>query len=165
AVQEHLCKCFDAINRVTFTEEKKKDIIDMNDMIKEKVPFCNPVQTSSPVEKWLGEIEVRMVESLHQLTKAAVEAYPEDGIIRKDWLFGPYPSQSALAVDQIMWTKCAEDALQLTERGDAEAMKQNIAFTNKQLEHSVELVRLDLTKLQRAGALLFRASRSRSFKG
>lgn len=157
AVQEHLCKCFDAISFVTFTEEKKKDIIDMNDMIKEKVPFTTPVQTSgSPVEKWLGDIEQRMVESLHAVTKAAVGAYPEDGIIRKDWLFGPFPAQSALAVDQIMWTSCAEEALNQVEAGDAEAMKRNIAFTNKQKEHSVDLVRLDLTKLQRVlmGALI-----------
>ena len=27
----------------------------------------------------------------------------------------------ALAVDQIMWTKCAEDALNLVEKGDREA--------------------------------------------
>jgi len=157
AVQEHLGKCFDAISKVTFTEDKKKDIVDMNDMIKEKVHFVSPVQTTgSPVERWLGQIEMRMVESLQALTKAAVEAYPEDGIVRKDWLFGPFPAQAALAVDQIMWTKCAEDALNLVEKGNHEAMRANINFTNKQLEHSVELVRLDLTKLQRVlmGALI-----------
>ncbi|CAE6950747.1 sec61a [Symbiodinium sp. KB8] len=157
AVQEHLCKCFDAISKVTFTEDKKKDIVDMNDMIKEKVHFVSPVQTmGSPVERWLGQIEMRMVESLQALTKAAVEAYPEDGIVRKDWLFGPFPAQAALAVDQIMWTKCAEDALNLVEKGNQQAMRANIDFTNKQLEHSVELVRLDLTKLQRVlmGALI-----------
>ncbi|CAE7701040.1 DNAH6, partial [Symbiodinium sp. CCMP2456] len=157
AVQEHLGKCFDAISKVTFTEDKKKDIVDMNDMIKEKVHFVSPVQTmGSPVERWLGQIEMRMVESLQALTKAAVEAYPEDGIVRKDWLFGPFPAQAALAVDQIMWTKCAEDALNLVEKGNQEAMRANINFTNKQLEHSVELVRLDLTKLQRVlmGALI-----------
>ena len=59
-----------------------------------------------------------------------------------------------------MWTKCAEDALNQVEAGDrevggasegprSEAMRRNIDFTNKQKEHSVDLVRLDLTKLQR----------------
>merc|ERR1719326_1528245 len=36
AVQDHLSKCFDAISRVTFTQDKKMDIIDMCDMAKEK---------------------------------------------------------------------------------------------------------------------------------
>ena len=71
-------------------------------------------------------------------------------------------ARQALAVDQIMWTKCAEDALNLVEKGDPqallsrctrdgegtetcrnagetgevwqEAMRANIRFTNQQLE-------------------------------
>merc|ERR1719238_36756 len=34
AVQEHLCKCFDAINRVTFTKLAPAEIVAMCDMIK-----------------------------------------------------------------------------------------------------------------------------------
>jgi dynein heavy chain len=155
AVQEHLCKCFDAINRVTFTG--KADIIDMNDMIKEKVPFVNPVQTSGQaVEKWLGDIEVKMVESLHHITKRCWQAYPEDGTNRKDWLFTDFASQSILAVDQIMWTTLGEEALTKIEGGDEHAMQANVDFTRRQLEDSVKIVRLDLTKLQRVmmGALI-----------
>mmetsp|Transcript_49834 Transcript_49834/g.161193 ORF Transcript_49834/g.161193 Transcript_49834/m.161193 type:complete len:2904 (-) Transcript_49834:280-8991(-) len=129
----------------------------MSDMIKERVPFVTPVTTQNvAVEKWLADIEVKMVDSLRSLTRTGVQRYPSDGIVRKDWLFGPYPSQSILAVDQIMWTKCAEDALTKIEDGDFEAMKQNIDFAKKQLEQSVGLVRLDLTKLQRVlmGALI-----------
>ncbi|CAE8583148.1 unnamed protein product, partial [Polarella glacialis] len=157
AVQEHLCKCFDAIKRVTFTQDKKREIISMSDMIKETVPFTGPVQTAGvAVERWLADIEEKMVSSLWALTKAAVSAYPEDGVARKDWLFAPYPSQTVDAVDQIMWTKCAEDALTLVENGNKEAMQGNVEFAKKQLEHSVGLVRLDLTKLQRVlmGALI-----------
>ncbi|CAE7382407.1 DNAH6 [Symbiodinium necroappetens] len=159
AVQEHLCKCFDAISKVTFTEDKKKDIVDMNDMIKEKVHFVSPVQTmGSPVERWLGQIEMRMVESLQALTKASKlrGPCPEDGIVRKDWLFGPFPAQAALAVDQIMWTKCAEDALNLVEKGNQQAPVNWPLLLSTSFLHSVELVRLDLTKLQRVlmGALI-----------
>ena len=32
-------------------------------------------------------------------------------IERKDWIFGPYPAQSVIMVDQIFWTKGAEEAL------------------------------------------------------
>jgi len=150
AVQEHLCKCFDAINRVTFTADKKMDIVAMSDMTKENVPFVTPVTTSGvPVEKWLGEIEKTMVSSLYEYTKQAFQRYPEDGIIRKDWLFEDCPSQSLLAVDQIFWTSCAEAALNSREKGDEQAMMLNIKFAEDQLEHSVSLVRLELTKLQR----------------
>jgi dynein heavy chain len=156
-VQEHLSKCFDAINRVTFTADKKMDIVDMSDMIKEVVPFSAPVVTQGvAVEKWLGEIENMMVLSLYNYTKEAFTSYPSDGVHRKDWFFADVPSQSVLCVDQIFWTSCAEAALDLRESGEEDAMLNNIKFSEDQLEHSVSLVRLDLTKLQRMlmGALI-----------
>jgi dynein heavy chain len=157
AVNEHICKAFDSINRVTFTQDKKQEIVDMSDMIKETVVFKTPITTQGAVvEKWLTDLEIGMVKTLSALTGKAVMEYPEDGSVRKDWLFAGYPQQAVLCVDQIMWTKCAEDALNQMEAGNQNAMLDNIAFTKKQLDHSVGLVRLDLNKLQRVemGAII-----------
>lgn len=158
AVNEHICKAFDAINRVTFSKDKKNDIFEMSDLVKETVVFFSPIATTGVlVEKWFMNIEKGMFTTLRALTKLCVEEYPEDGALRKDWLFGPYPSQSVLAVDQIMWTHSAEAALnQIESNSNPNAMVESIEFTKTQLEHSVSLVRLDLTKLQRVlmGALI-----------
>eukprot|EP00746_Dinoflagellata_sp_MGD_P154845 gnl/MRDRNA2_/MRDRNA2_85065_c0_seq4.p1 gnl/MRDRNA2_/MRDRNA2_85065_c0~~gnl/MRDRNA2_/MRDRNA2_85065_c0_seq4.p1 ORF type:complete len:4104 (-),score=817.24 gnl/MRDRNA2_/MRDRNA2_85065_c0_seq4:76-11610(-) len=158
AVQEHLCKCFDSINRVIFSETKPSEILAMSDMIKECVDFAEPVETSGvAVEFWLGKIEEQMVAGLYQSSRRAFMAYPDDGITRKDWLFGPWASQSVLMVDQIFWTKLAEEALNKIETGEnPKAMQDNIDFTAEQRNHSVSLVRLNLTKLQRVlmGALI-----------
>jgi dynein heavy chain len=156
AVQEHLCKCFDAISRVEFSKENPADIIAMTDMIKERVDFVEPVTTGPAVEKWLADIETAMVMGLWDNSKKCLLAYPEDGAVRNDWLFGPFSSQSALMVDQINWTALAEEALNLLSGGDEDALKNNIEFTRRQLANSVSIVRMDLTKLMRIlmGALI-----------
>jgi dynein heavy chain len=157
AVQEHLCKCFDSINRVEFSKEEPSHIIAMCDMIKERVAFSEPVQTGPAVEKWLADLEVQMVQGLYDNAKLCYLAYPENGAVRKEWLFGPYSSQAILMVDQINWTLCAEQALMKISSGeDPDAMKKNIEFTQLQLKDSIEVVRMDLTKLIRVlmGALI-----------
>jgi dynein heavy chain len=157
AVQEHLCKCFDAISRVEFSKENPAEIIAMTDMIKERVGFVEPVVTGGAVEKWLNEIETAMVSGLWFSSEKCLKAYPEDGSQRTEWLFGDYSSQSILMVDQINWTLLAEQALNLISSGqDEDAMKKNIEFTKLQLANSVSIVRMDLTKLMRVmmGALI-----------
>jgi len=157
AVQEHLCKCFDAISRVEFSKDNPADIIAMTDMIKERVAFVDPVTTGPNVEKWLNDIEKAMVAGLWDNSKKCFLAYPEDGTVRNDWLFGPFSSQSILMVDQINWTLGAEQALNLMSSGqDPDALKKNIEFTRLQLANSVSIVRMDITKLMRVmmGALI-----------
>jgi dynein heavy chain len=157
AVQEHMCKCFDSINRVEFCKASPANIIAMSDLIKERVPFVEPVMTGPVVEKWLAEIEVAMVNGLYAGTKAALEQYPEDGTNRKEWLLqGPFAAQSQLLIDQVFWTDLAERALQAVSNGNPNAMRENVEFHNRQLANSVSMVRMNLTKLQRTlmGAII-----------
>jgi dynein heavy chain len=161
AVQEHLCKCFDSINRVEFDTDpmKKNEILAMCDMIKERVPFVERVITGPVVEKWLAEIEVAMVRGIWALVKQTLLEYPDDGSVRTDWLLADHlaASQAKLAVDQIHWTRLAEVALEQISSGENKnGMQDNIDFTQKQLANSVSIVRMNLTKLQRVlmGALI-----------
>ncbi|CAK0841283.1 unnamed protein product [Prorocentrum cordatum] len=157
AVQEHMSKCFDSINRVQF---EGANIVGMMDMIKESVPFVEPVVTGPVVEKWLSEVEVAMVNGLYALTKETLQLYPEDGSDRTSWLLegrSALASQAQLLVDQVNWTQLAEVALEQMSAGtDVNAMKTNIEFHNRQLANSVSIVRMQLTKLQRVlmGALI-----------
>ncbi|CAJ1382663.1 unnamed protein product, partial [Effrenium voratum] len=157
AVQEHMCKCFDSINRVVFSETSPGEILGMSDMIKEYVPFVQPVATGPIVEKWLSDIEVAMVNGLYDASKKALLAYPEDGTNRTQWLLeGEYSAQSKILVDQQFWTAETEKALNKISAGDANGMKDNITFHNEQLKNSVSIVRMQLTKNQRVlmGALI-----------
>ncbi|CAE7749350.1 DNAH6 [Symbiodinium sp. CCMP2592] len=157
AVQEHMCKCFDSINRVVFSETAPGEILGMSDMIKEYVPFVQPVVTGPIVEKWLSDIEVAMVNGLYDASKQGLLAYPEDGTNRTEWLLeGPYSAQSKILVDQQFWTAETEKALCKIAAGDANGMKDNIEFHNQQLKNSVSIVRMQLTKNQRVlmGALI-----------
>eukprot|EP00930_Biecheleria_cincta_P008309 TRINITY_DN10972_c0_g3_i1.p1 TRINITY_DN10972_c0_g3~~TRINITY_DN10972_c0_g3_i1.p1 ORF type:complete len:4176 (-),score=874.55 TRINITY_DN10972_c0_g3_i1:69-11708(-) len=157
AVQEHMCKCFDSINRVEFSKTAPAEIVGMSDMIKEVVPFVEPVVTGPAVEKWLGEIEVAMVNGLYDATKKSLLEYPEDGTDRTEWLLNlPYAAQAKIAVDQMFWTQLAEEALNKIEGGYENGMIDNIAFNQAQLKNSVGIVRMNLTKNQRTlmGALI-----------
>jgi hypothetical protein len=40
-----------------------------------------------PVESWLGDIENSMINSLHALTKIAIETYPKNDLDRNEWFF------------------------------------------------------------------------------
>merc|ERR1719399_596440 len=96
AVQEHLCKCFDSINRVKF-QEGANIIEGMTDMIGEFVGFPSPITAGTQVEAWLNLLEAQMVLGLYSETRNAFVDYPEDGRFRRDWLFGNiddgFPSQ------------------------------------------------------------------------
>lgn len=61
AVQGHLRKCFDNINRIQFTEEEEsKEIVAMQsaepEIMPEKVPFFASVMAEGAVEHWLFRI-------------------------------------------------------------------------------------------------------------
>ncbi|CAD7972922.1 unnamed protein product [Amoebophrya sp. A25] len=159
AVQEHLVKAFDSINHVIFTEQNT--ITAMKDHVGELVQFAKIVETTKPVEYWLCDIEAQMIEGLYENAKVAVAAYPEDGTQRREWLFDDYAAQNALFIDQIHWTSETENAIVQMEAMPDNAkslkpMEANIEFHQRQLANSVQLVRENLTKLQRTlmGALI-----------
>ena len=76
--------------------------------------------------------------------------------MRRDWLFD-YPAQCVLGVDQVFWTRNTHAALAALGSGDnPKAMQEHVAFSLRQIDAMIEIVRSDLTKLQRRvmGALI-----------
>lgn len=82
----------------------------------EKVKFSGTVKCDGNVEFWLGDIEKMMIQSLYDNTKVAVQEYPEDGIMREEWLMSSN-AQTILTVDMIMWTKGVEESIYEIMRG------------------------------------------------
>jgi len=81
-------KCFDAIKKIMFTEEKNsKEIVGMVSPEGEIVKFSSSVHATGQVEHWLGRIEYMMAQSLYDITRNAIKIYPENALLRDEWLF------------------------------------------------------------------------------
>ena len=139
-------KCFDAIKRIEFTQEKNsKEIIGMWSPENEYVAFSESVMAVGPVEYWLKNIEYMMQMSLFDNVRTAVKTYPTDVTKRDEWFFN-FAAQPVLTVDMIMWTKGVTDAISEIQSGISEtALKEWQAKANQQLEAMIVLVRGDLT--------------------
>ena len=158
AVQPHMSKCFDAINVLIFGEEDE-NANHMFGMISggkaEKVMFSEPVVAQGSVEYWMSKIEAMMCQTLYDETKKSWQAYPVDNPIdRAEWLFAS-PAMVVLVVDQIFFSKAAEDAFKSLEE-NPQAVQDFYNFVVSQIDYMVQMVRGKLTSLQRTlmGAIL-----------
>lgn len=150
AVQPHLRKIFDNIASLRFTDkENSTEVIGMTSGEGEYVPFPDIVLTEGATEHWLLAIENMMRVATHHAIQRGLDSYPEDGIHRDEWLKS-HCSQAVCAVDQIIWTDTAGKALRKVESGeDKDAMKTFLEFSKEQISAMVEMVRGDLSKLDR----------------
>ncbi len=99
-----------------------------------------------------------MRTTLYDLSKEALRCYPPEGeasVNRNHWFF-EFPAQSAIVVDQIMWTRAVVKAIDGMAAGNKRALAEFHSFSQRQLDSMVSLVRSDLTRLQRKlmGALI-----------
>ena len=146
AVQPHLGKCFEGINKVKFEDDLK--ISQMISAEGEKVDMDQCVDPETPankgnVEKWLLELESIQWDSLCTLTKGSITEYKK--IDRGKWILN-WPAQVILGVSAIYWTIEVTEALQA---GTPAALKACCDKLTGQLKDIVKLVRGDLNKLQR----------------
>ena len=149
AVQPHLKKCFDNIDRLEFTENQ--EIVAMYSAKKEKVPFTTAIATQGRnVENWLGDVQEEMKHTLVDVMKDAIADYPTKP--RTQWV-RDWCGQAVLNGSQFHWTKDVEEAL---AKDGLEGIKAYHKFLISQLMDMVELVRSDLTKVERItmGALI-----------
>ncbi|OMJ85003.1 hypothetical protein SteCoe_13780 [Stentor coeruleus] len=110
-VQEHLNKCFEAIDKVIFTE--KQEVTHMISPEKEKVELINLIDVNSEnnkgnVEYWMLEIEKTMYKTMKDIIKRSSQEYAT--LNRVEWLPN-WPAMAILCVNQIMWTYDAEAAI------------------------------------------------------
>ena len=137
-------KCFEAVREVEFTEK-----ITMTSMISvegEQVPLCkeiDPAETGA-VEKWMLEFEDVMKDSMHKVTERSIVEYAQKS--REEWML-EWPGQVVIAGSQVHWT--AEVTAAIVE-GGPEGLRKYSEKSNGQLSNIVNMVRGELTKLERA---------------
>ena len=146
AVQPHLGKCFEGINKVKFEPDAK--ITEIISAEGEVVKMDKPVDPENGankgnVERWLLEIESIQWDSIRTLTVMSLEEYTK--LPRKQWLLN-WPAQVILGVSCVFWTREVTAALQA---GGGPAIAACNSKLDSQLREIVELVRGKLNKLQR----------------
>lgn len=111
--------------------------------------FKDIVIATGPVESWLKTVEIGISDTIRHDILKLIETYPTDGRQRNEWLFSG-AAQSILAVDQIMWTQGAQNAIQQIEnQTNKNALKEFLQFSNEQINAMVALIRGNLNSLQR----------------
>ncbi|KAI8468854.1 MAG: dynein heavy chain 8 [Monoraphidium minutum] len=146
-VQPHLKKCFEGIERLRF--EPNGDISGMASVEGEVVPLSThirPAAANGAVEKWLVQVEAGMVDSMRRVVVRGVEAYA--AAARGEWVL-QWPGQVVLAVTAIYWTQDVASAI-AAGASDASALPACAARCGRQLGEVVELVRGELSPLNRA---------------
>ena len=145
AVQPHLGKCFEGINKVHFeTDAKISKIISAEG---ETISLDKVIDPETPsnkgnVEKWLLELESIQWDSIRTNTIGALEEYPK--VDRKKWILN-WPAQVVIGVSSVYWTAEVTAAL---KAGATELKAANTKLDN-QLKDIVILVRGKLSSLQR----------------
>jgi dynein heavy chain len=146
AVQPHLGKCFEGINKVRFENDLKISKIisaEGEEVVMDKMVDPESNANKGNVEKWLLEIESIQWESIRTLTVASLEEYPK--ISRKKWILN-WPAQVILGISSVYWTAEVTQALQA---GGGRSLFDCNSKLDGQLRDMVELVRGKLSKLQR----------------
>ncbi|GKT35961.1 Dynein heavy chain, partial [Aduncisulcus paluster] len=170
AVNPHLPKSFEGINKLTFDGDIKSvhdvDKLRISQMISkegEVVEFLEPIVPKGDSEQWLSMVEKGMkaavkdliITSLKELAPVLATSPNGDpyngapvtvdnAVGRERWVL-KWHGQVVLAVNQIIWTQEVESALAEGVRG----LKQCRATMTSRLNRLVELVRGRLTSLNR----------------
>ncbi|KAK3096562.1 hypothetical protein FSP39_001310 [Pinctada imbricata] len=138
AVQPHLRKCFENIARLKFEDDLK--ITRMYSAEGEDVEFRETLYPTGNVEDWMLEIERCMKESMRIIIRDSLKNYKE--IPRTKWVLS-WPGQVVICGCQTYWTQ------EVTEALEKDVLPDLFKVLLSQLDDLRELVRLDLTKIER----------------
>ncbi|KAI3384925.1 hypothetical protein SNEBB_000114 [Seison nebaliae] len=159
AVQPHLRKCFDAINRLEFAKLEKvgegeqvvdeavvytNDILSMISPEKEVVSLGKSLKARGNVEEWLGKVEEAMFLSIKKLIKASAQAFLGKSL--QNWV-KEWPSQVILTVSQTQWCSTVTKIL---EKESTTSLKQLETISFKRLHKLAAIIREKLPPLVRA---------------
>ena len=145
AIQPHLIKIFDSIKSLTFAPDTPNMISSMVSAEGEVVPLANPFVAEGPVETWLLRIESGMKRTVHLAVHAALAdaRHSVGGAAARAAWYCAHPAQSVVCVDSLTWTAQVEEAIA------ASSLESYLVFYSEQLSATVDLVKTDLTRLQR----------------
>ncbi|KAI8821286.1 dynein heavy chain and region D6 of dynein motor-domain-containing protein [Fimicolochytrium jonesii] len=151
AVQSHLKKCFDGINKLELAiagtdSRRHTEAVGMHSVDGEYVPFNSPVLLEGPVESWLTDVETAMRVTLRRLLMGTLMSMKKVKMDRwlKDW-----PGQLLITAGLMTWTMDCTKALQDIQNGEKHAMRDQKKKQVIRLKKLADLVRSPLNKTER----------------
>uniref|UniRef100_H3AK49 Dynein axonemal heavy chain 3 n=1 Tax=Latimeria chalumnae TaxID=7897 RepID=H3AK49_LATCH len=132
-VQPHLKKCFEGIAKLEFTDQM--EITGMISSEKETVPLIRkiyPAKAKGMVEKWLLQVEEKMLASVKQVIQDGIEEYLQ--VPRKKWVL-QWPGQAVICASSVFWTREVSEAI------STGTLQGYLEKSNQQISDIVELVR------------------------
>jgi dynein heavy chain len=166
AVQPHMKKCFDAINKLEFAGAApvanqddggadaanqtiggtvSNEILAMISPEGERVSLGKGLRARGNVEEWLGKVEEAMFSSLKKIMKQALADF--ENLPREEWL-QKWPSQIVICVSQTMWCRDLTEVLQ-AEFDRVEALKEFEEKSFMDLNKLASIVRQEIPDLLR----------------
>lgn len=152
-VQDHLNKCFEAIDKVVFSESF--EILKMVSPEKEEVDLIKKIDVNEGekkgnVELWMGELEKIMFKTMQTST---VNSFKDYSVTPRTQWVKDWPGMVILCVNYIYWTEGVERALRDSANNGLKKYEDKL---QDQLMDIVELVRKKLpSNLRRTlGALV-----------
>ncbi|KAL6428105.1 hypothetical protein ACFW04_008466 [Cataglyphis niger] len=142
-VQPHLKKCFEGIEKLTFTY-----IMEATAMISsegEKIILEDIIDTAAArgqVEKWLLELEADMKKSVKAQVIRAKDAFPTK--VRRQWVL-EWPGQTILCVSKLYWTADVTNKIPQS----LESLRDYVETCTHEINEIVKLVRGTLSKQNR----------------
>lgn len=115
SVQEDFEKLFDAITRVKFDEQDRRQIVSIMQNVGkdvEEVFLTEKVKAEGNIEQWLLNLEKEMQRSIRDVCKDAAR----DCFVVELDEFVKYQSQIALLGIQMIWTQKVQDALERNQK-------------------------------------------------
>lgn len=149
AVQPHLRKCFDAIQKIEFAGPANSialDVLAMFSPEEERVQLTKGLKARGNVEDWLGKVEESMFQSLKRSMRNALADYHV--FEREEWL-QKFPSQCVLTISQLMWAQKVHAILD-APGNKLKGMKEFEIVQFENLNKLAAMVRGQLTSLVRA---------------
>ena len=140
AVQPHLRKVFENIDKVEFDGQKK--IHAMFSAEGEKVDFVRIVDPNAKsVEFWMGDLEDMMKVSVRKVLLESIENYKK--MKRTEWVL-VHKGQCVLNGSQVHWTSEVEDSM----RQGIDGVKEYLKKSDGQISDLVRLIRTKLDRQQ-----------------
>lgn len=111
-MQDHLSKCFEAIDKVVFTE--KMEIVAMTSPEREQMDLIEKIDVNEGERKgnvdiWMGELEKVMFKTVKDImARAHADYYKQE---RPSWVCS-WQGMIILTVNQVEWTDGVEKAIE-----------------------------------------------------
>ncbi|XP_061778474.1 dynein axonemal heavy chain 5-like [Nerophis ophidion] len=146
-IQPHLLSLFDNVNRVVFSEKVYDQIVSFQSQEGETVELSQSFLAQGNVEVWMGQLLAGVQQTLHAIIRKAYLAIGEPSLKLVEFQ-SAFPAQVGLLGIQMVWTRDAEEALNLSKSDKKIMQTTNQKFLDL-LNELIDITTRDLSKNER----------------